>query len=68
MHDDTGLRPATAGLLMDGLVALRKGDFSFRLPNDLTGLDGKLVPPPLCCCPKRFPPLLCAIRWACWPW
>jgi HAMP domain-containing protein/CheY-like chemotaxis protein/signal transduction histidine kinase len=30
-------------LLLNALVALRKGDFSVRLPSDLTGLNGKIA-------------------------
>ncbi|MES2153021.1 MAG: HAMP domain-containing protein, partial [Pseudomonadota bacterium] len=30
-------------LLLAALVALRKGDFSVRLPSDLSGLDGKIA-------------------------
>ena len=37
------IEPRIASQLLNGLVALREGDFSFRLPGDLTGLDGKLA-------------------------
>jgi HAMP domain-containing protein len=37
------LEPDIASQLLHGLVALRDGDFSFRLPRDLSGLDGKLA-------------------------
>ena len=30
-------------LLLTALVALRKGDFSIRLPSDLTGMNGKIA-------------------------
>ena len=29
--------------LLDALVALKNGDFSYRMPNDLTGIDGKIA-------------------------
>ena len=29
--------------ILNGLLALRAGDFSYRLPTDLTGVDGKLA-------------------------
>ncbi len=30
-------------LLLAALTALKKGDFSVRMPSDLTGLDGKIA-------------------------
>src|SRR5215470_18451139 len=32
-----------AGLLLKTLTALKKGDFSVRLPNDWTGINGKIA-------------------------
>jgi len=37
------LSPPVAGHLLHGLMALRQGDFSHRLPSDLTGIEGKLA-------------------------
>ena len=37
------LEPSVGSQLLDGLVALRAGDFSYRLPQDLVGLDGKIA-------------------------
>ena len=32
-----------AKLLLAALTALKKGDFSVRMPSDLTGLNGKIA-------------------------
>ena len=37
------IEPTISGQLLDGLIALREGDFSHRLPTDLTGVEGKLA-------------------------
>ena len=37
------IEPTISGQLLDGLIALREGDFSHRLPTDLIGVDGKLA-------------------------
>ncbi|MGK4001408.1 HAMP domain-containing protein [Sorangium sp. So ce1036] len=46
-QDDVMRRPARPGLelgqMLAALVALKKGDFSVRLPIDLEGLDGKVA-------------------------
>src|SRR4029453_14005115 len=39
----TPLETPIARQLLNGLLALRAGDFSYRLPTDLTGVDGKLA-------------------------
>ena len=36
------LSSPVASHLLQGLMALRQGDFSHRLPSDLTGIEGKL--------------------------
>ena len=43
MLNEQGLQSGTATLVLEGLLALKKGDFRFRLPNHLTGIDGKLA-------------------------
>ena len=42
MHRDE-LVPPVARQLLDGLLALKKGDFSVRMPSHLTGIDGKIA-------------------------
>src|SRR5207302_1745986 len=37
------LVPAVARQLLDGLLALKKGDFSVRMPSHLIGSDGKIA-------------------------
>src|SRR5678809_1214096 len=37
------IEPTVSSQLLDGLIALREGDFSHRLPSDLTGVEGKLA-------------------------
>ena len=37
------LSSPVASHLLQGLMALRQGDFSHRLPSDLTGIEGKLA-------------------------
>src|SRR6266851_7644251 len=37
------LVPAVAKQLLDGLLALKKGDFSVRMPSHLIGIDGKIA-------------------------
>ena len=37
------LVPAVARQLLDGLLALKKGDFSVRMPSHLIGIDGKIA-------------------------
>jgi HAMP domain-containing protein len=37
------LEPSVGSQLLDGLLALRAGDFSYRLPQNLVGLDGKIA-------------------------
>src|SRR6266849_890970 len=37
------LAPALARQLLDGLLALKKGDFSVRMPSHLIGIDGKIA-------------------------
>ncbi len=39
----SSIEPTISSQLLDGLIALREGDFSHRLPTDLTGVDGKLA-------------------------
>ena len=43
MPTESALHDGTAALVLEGLLALKKGNFSFRLPHHLTGLDGKLA-------------------------
>ena len=43
MYTQTPLETPIVGQLLNGLIALRAGDFSYRLPHDLTGVDGKLA-------------------------
>ena len=43
MPTSTTIEPTISGQLLDGLIALREGDFSHRLPADLTGVEGKLA-------------------------
>ena len=35
-----------SNVLLETLVAFKKGDFSVRMPVDLVGMDGKVVPTP----------------------
>jgi hypothetical protein len=42
MHTDE-MVPAVAKQLLDGLLALKKGDFSVRMPSHLIGIDGKIA-------------------------
>src|SRR5260370_35938358 len=42
MHTDE-LVPAVARQLLDGLLALKKGDFSARMSSHLIGIDGKIA-------------------------
>ena len=37
------MAPSVGSQLLDGLMALRAGDFSYRLPKNLVGLDGKIA-------------------------
>jgi HAMP domain-containing protein len=37
------LVPAVARQFLDGLLALKKGDFSVRMPSHLIGIDGKIA-------------------------
>src|SRR5258708_32360795 len=37
------LVPAVARQLLHGLLALKKGDFSVRMPSHLIGIDGKIA-------------------------
>jgi HAMP domain-containing protein/signal transduction histidine kinase/DNA-binding response OmpR family regulator len=39
----SGERPLDKAALLSALVAFRKGDFSVRLPSDVTGIDGKVA-------------------------
>ena len=43
MYTQTPLETPIASQLLNGLIALRAGDFSYRLPSDLTGVDGKIA-------------------------
>ena len=43
MYTQTPLETPIASQLLNGLLALRAGDFSYRLPSDLTGVEGKLA-------------------------
>jgi hypothetical protein len=29
--------------LLEGLIAFKRGDYSYRMPNDLTGISGKIA-------------------------
>ena len=42
MHRDE-LVPAVSVQLLDGLLALKKGNFSVRMPSHLVGIDGKIA-------------------------
>ena len=37
------LVPVVARQLLDGLLSLKKGDFSVRMPSHLIGVDGKIA-------------------------
>ncbi|MGE5359630.1 MAG: HAMP domain-containing protein, partial [Bacteroidales bacterium] len=43
MPVEEALSTTTASQLLDGLIALKKGNFSFRLPHNLVGLEGKVA-------------------------
>src|SRR6476660_10242133 len=43
MPTSTTIEPSISSQLLSGLIALREGDFSYRLPADLTGVEGKLA-------------------------
>ncbi len=43
MYTQTPLETPMVSQLLNGQIAVRAGDFSYRLPHDLTGVDGKLA-------------------------